>query len=121
MALRLDPSFTTASCADGASAIAVASEWMPDMILCDVMMPKMDGPATLLRLRECIHTARIPVVFMTARAQPRDVQQLRLLGAAAVITKPFDPMRLADTVRKLLGEAQLATQADALLECIPCE
>jgi CheY-like chemotaxis protein len=110
MSLRLDPSFTTASCADGASALAVASQWMPDMILCDVMMPKMDGPATLARLRESTDTARIPVVFMTARAQPRDVLQLKLLGAVAVITKPFDPMRLAETVRLLLGEAQLAEQ-----------
>jgi CheY-like chemotaxis protein len=110
MSLGLDRALTTASCADGESALKIASAWMPDMILCDVMMPKMDGPATLLRLRESVDTARIPLVFMTARVQPRDVQQLKLLGAADVITKPFDPMQLAATVRKLLGVARLAAQ-----------
>jgi CheY-like chemotaxis protein len=50
--LNLDPAFTLASCASGDEALAVAGEWPPDLILCDVMMPEMDGPAVLARLRE---------------------------------------------------------------------
>jgi HPt (histidine-containing phosphotransfer) domain-containing protein len=63
------------------------------------MMPVMDGPATLARLRDNARTARIPVVFMTARAQTRELELFRSLGAAGVIPKPFDPMTLAAAVR----------------------
>ena len=62
-------------------------------------MPIMDGPATLALLRESVTTADIPVVFMTARAQSREIELFRSLGAAAVIQKPFDPMKLAASVR----------------------
>jgi chemotaxis response regulator CheB len=84
----------------------VATDWSPDMILCDVMMPVMDGPATLARLRECPQTADIPVVFMTARAQTRELEHFRSLGAAGVIPKPFDPLTLAGMVRQYAPAAE---------------
>ena len=65
-------------------------------------MPMMDGPATLLRLRENEQTATIPVVFMTARAQTRELDRFRALGAVGVIPKPFDPMTLAASVRSFI-------------------
>ncbi len=68
MSLRLDPDFTVRGCASGEEGLAVAAEEMPDLILLDVMMPVMDGPTTLARLRENPRTAGIPVIFMTARA-----------------------------------------------------
>jgi CheY-like chemotaxis protein len=68
-----------------------AIDWEPDVILMDVMMPVMDGPETLSHLRENARTAKIPVVFMTARAQTREVEHFLSLGAAGVILKPFDP------------------------------
>jgi CheY-like chemotaxis protein len=66
------------------------------------MMPVMDGPATLLALRENPITADIPVIFMTARAQARELDRFRSLGAVGVIAKPFDPMTLASSVRDYL-------------------
>jgi CheY-like chemotaxis protein len=97
--LGLDPDLVMRSCASGEEALAVADAWAPDIVLLDVMMPVMDGVATLARLRENPRTVGIPVVFMTARAQSRELDLLRSLGAVAVILKPFDPMMLATSVR----------------------
>ncbi|WP_322516097.1 response regulator [Rhodopseudomonas palustris] len=99
ISLGLDSEFITRSCGSGSEAVAVAAEWPPDIILLDVMMPGMDGPATLARLRASAITASIPVVFMTARAQTRELDLFRSLGAVGVIPKPFDPMTLAASVR----------------------
>jgi CheY-like chemotaxis protein len=97
--LALDPGLTPRSCASGGDALAIAAEWAPDLILCDVMMPGMDGPTTLARLRENPKTAKTPIVFMTARAGLDELGHLMSLGATAVFTKPFDPMKLADMAR----------------------
>jgi CheY-like chemotaxis protein/HPt (histidine-containing phosphotransfer) domain-containing protein len=97
--LSLDLALSVRSCASGAEALAIAADWSPDMILCDVMMPTMDGPATLARLRECPQTADIPVVFMTARVQASEFERFKSLGAAGVIAKPFDPLALAAQLR----------------------
>jgi two-component system OmpR family response regulator len=105
LSLGLDPSIWVRSCVSGKEAIAIAAEWPPDIILCDVVMPVMDGPATLARLRQCPQTADTPFVFMTSRAQARELECFKSLGAAGVIVKPFDPMTLADTVRSLLPSA----------------
>jgi CheY-like chemotaxis protein/HPt (histidine-containing phosphotransfer) domain-containing protein len=99
LSLGLDPDFTVLGCGSGKEALAVAAEWQPDFILLDVMMPVMDGPATLVQLRANAKTAGIPVIFMTARAQAREVDRFRSLGAVGVIPKPFDPMTLAASVR----------------------
>jgi CheY-like chemotaxis protein len=99
LALGLDAAFELRSCECGVDALTVAAEWQPDIILLDVMMPVMDGPATLARLRADPRTATIPVVFMTARAQARETDRFRSLGAVGVIPKPFDPMTLAASVR----------------------
>jgi CheY-like chemotaxis protein len=77
----------------------MAADWSPDIILCDVVMPVMDGPATLARLRQCPQIADTPFVFITSRAQAREVEHFKSLGAVGVIVKPFDPMTLADSVR----------------------
>ncbi len=108
LSLLLDPAFAVRSCASGGDALAAVAEWPPDLILCDVMMPVMDGPATLARLRESPQTARIPVVFMTARAQTREIEHFKSLGAAGVISKPFDPMTLAASIRSHLRTAGLS-------------
>jgi CheY-like chemotaxis protein len=71
-----------------------------DVVLLDVMMPHLDGPATLQRLRE--RGDDTPVVFFTARVRPDDVQSYLDAGAIGTIEKPFDPMTLADQVRRLL-------------------
>jgi two-component system, OmpR family, response regulator len=94
--LSLNPDFQVR--ASGVDALAAAAEWAPELILLDVMMPKMDGPTTLAQLRKNPSTAAIPVVFMTARAQKREVEQFIAMGAQGVISKPFDPMTLASEV-----------------------
>jgi len=99
-ALSLDPSIAVRSCASGQDALAVTVDWSPDIILLDVAMPEMNGPVTLSHLSKRSDTAHIPVVFLTARAQTKDVQHLMSLGAAGVITKPFNPMVLAGLVRR---------------------
>jgi two-component system, OmpR family, response regulator len=83
-------------------AVDLAARERPDVILLDVMMPGRDGPATLAALRADERTAAIPVVFLTAKAMPSEVQRLKTLGAAGVLTKPFDPMTLAAALRATL-------------------
>jgi CheY-like chemotaxis protein len=108
ISLGLDPALWVRGCASGAEALAMAADWSPDMILCDAVMPVMDGPATLARLRECPQTADIPVVFLTSRAQLREIEHFKSLGAVGVIVKPFDPMTLAHSVRSHLRSAGLS-------------
>jgi len=103
--LGLDPEFELRDCDSGAEALTAAAAWRPDLILLDVMMPVMDGPSTLRHLRENPQTADIPVVFMTARAQTRELDHYKSLGAAGVIVKPFDPMTLAACVRQQMQPA----------------
>lgn len=100
ISLGLDPEFTVRSCSCGRDAVAAAAEWLPDLVLLDVMMPDMDGPATLARLRQSPKTSGIPVIFMTARAQQRELERFRALGADGIISKPFDPLTLAAHVRE---------------------
>jgi CheY-like chemotaxis protein len=102
MSLGLNPDFEVRACASGPEAITAAAEWRPFVILLDVMMPGMDGPTTLTHLRKNPQTSKIPVLFMTARAQTREVEQFISLGAQGVISKPFDPMTLAFVVQNHL-------------------
>jgi CheY-like chemotaxis protein len=102
MSLGLNPDFEVRACSSGAEAIAAAAEWSPFLILLDVMMPGMDGPTTLTQLRKNPQTSAIPVVFMTARAQTKEVEHFIELGAQGVISKPFDPMTLAVQVQNHL-------------------
>jgi len=105
MALELDSGIAARSCDSGAGALETATQWTPDLILLDVMMPDMDGPETLARLRQEPATSNIPVVFITARTQSEDIERFMELGATSVISKPFDPMTLAEQARTLLTSA----------------
>jgi CheY-like chemotaxis protein len=88
--------------ANGEDALRRAQDEKPDAILLDVMMPGRDGPSTLAALRADPGTAAIPVVFLTAKAMPSEIERLRKLGAVGVLTKPFDPMKLAADLRAAL-------------------
>jgi len=87
----------------GREAVAAAVAVQPDFILLDMMMPGMDGPATLQALRDQDSTSRIPIIFLTAKAMPSEIERLMQLGAAGVVTKPFNPMTLASELRSILG------------------
>jgi two-component system OmpR family response regulator len=99
MALEMVGKFTVRACGSGEEAIAALSGFAPDLILLDVMMPGMDGPTTLSRLREQAAGANAPAIFMTAKVQPNEIANLKGLGAVEVIAKPFDPMTLSETIR----------------------
>ncbi len=89
---------TVQTCSTGVEALEVAVPFGPDLILLDVLMPEMDGPTTLKALREFSEIKDTPVIFMTALAQPSEIAQLKELGVLDIITKPFDPMSLADQI-----------------------
>ncbi|MBC9176447.1 response regulator [Pseudoroseomonas ludipueritiae] len=98
-ALKMVGKFTVEACASGEEALEKAVAFAPQLLLLDVMMPGMDGPTTLARLRELPEIADVPAVFMTAKVQPQEVSRYRELGSLDVISKPFDPMTLAASVR----------------------
>ncbi|MDH5445995.1 MAG: response regulator [Gammaproteobacteria bacterium] len=85
-------------CSSGQEAIDQGPDFNPDLILLDVMMPGMDGPTTLEELRKLPSLTNTPVMFMTAKVQPQEIAHFKSLGAIEVIAKPFDPMKLADTI-----------------------
>lgn len=101
LALETVGGFTVKVCSSGEEAVRDAEAFAPQMILLDVMMPGMDGPATLKALRQLPALEDIPVVFVTASVQPAEVAYFKSLGALDVIAKPFDPMTLSDQVRTI--------------------
>ena len=101
ISLELVGGLTVTGLGGGALCLAEAEGIRPDLILLDVMMPGMDGPATLKALKDVPALKAIPVVFMTARVQEVEVEQYLAMGAAAVIPKPFDPMVLADQIKAI--------------------
>lgn len=98
LSLGLADSLQIHTCDSGLVALNNMPTIRPDLVLLDVMMPGLDGPATLQRMQNDARLAHIPVVFMTAKAMPQEVARFRELGAVAVIAKPFDPMRLSEQV-----------------------
>lgn len=89
----------------GAEGIAQALRRQPDAILLDVMMPDMDGVATLKVLKADAQTQAIPVIFLTAKSKAADRKKLYEAGAQGVINKPFDPTTLASQISGFLGWA----------------
>jgi CheY-like chemotaxis protein len=98
-----------ATAVDGQDCLDKVAEVAPDVITLDVMMPRLDGWVTAVRLREDPATRGIRVVMITARAQDHDVRRGREIGVDAYITKPFDPNELIRTVRDLAGSGRMST------------
>jgi CheY-like chemotaxis protein len=107
MALSLDQAVEVRTASSGTEALAVLQEgaWKPDVVLLDVMMPGMDGPAALAAIRALDWAASLPLIFMTARARKTDIDAYLAAGAAGVIVKPFDPLHLAEDVRAMIARA----------------
>ena len=101
LALEGVGSFIVESCESGAAAVEKAGAFKPDIIVVDVMMPEMDGPATLRALRKLPETADTVVVFMTAKAQIHEIEKFKSLGVAGIIVKPFDPMTLSERILEI--------------------
>jgi CheY-like chemotaxis protein len=98
MSLSLVEGLDVQTCESGERALQLLPQLQPDMLLLDVMMPGMDGPSTLMKLRTVPGLEKLPVVFMTAKAMPQEVARFRELGAVSVIAKPFDPIKLGHQV-----------------------
>lgn len=94
-----DEGFELMICESGMEALSKASRFKPDLILLDVMMPGMDGPTTLKKLRALAGMENIPVIFITAKIHPNEVSEFIKLGSLDVIPKPFDPMQLANQIK----------------------
>ena len=86
---------------DPLTAIGAMSAFKPDLVMLDWMMPGMDGPTLFREMKKRPEVAGVPVVFITAKAAPRDLEELRTLGAAGTISKPFSPKDLPDQLRAI--------------------
>lgn len=98
--------FDVRACESGEQALVAIADFLPDLLLLDVMMPGMDGPTLLTHLRRSENGASAPAIFMTARVQRSEIDEYMAQGATAVIAKPFDPLTLADQIRQTLAEAR---------------
>jgi CheY-like chemotaxis protein len=91
--------------ADGVNGVVIAREQRPDLILCDILMPRMDGYAVLAALAADTATAAIPFVFLTASADKDDRSKGLASGARDYVTKPFKLAELLAVVRRHAGSA----------------
>ncbi len=103
IALATVGGFDLRFCGSGDEALGAIEGFAPDLVILDVRMPGLNGPETLAGLRKQSNGIDCPVIFLTAVAQPETLESLGGVGAAAIVTKPFYPMTLADTVRELLN------------------
>ncbi|MBZ2208913.1 response regulator [Massilia soli] len=94
-------------CGSGHEALDAARGFHPDLILLDVMMPELDGIATLARLRNLPHLADTPALFVTGLTTTRDIERYTDVGAIGVIPKPLAPLKLTDQLRTLWEEHHL--------------
>ena len=104
LSLALDPLIELRAFARSEEALWAAQRepWQPDVVLLDVMMPGLDGPSLMQKLRTLPHFETRPFVFLTARARLPDIADYKGLGAADVILKPFDPIALAGQLRDIV-------------------
>ena len=86
---------------DPTMAIEAMTAFKPDLVMLDWMMPKMDGPAVFRQMKLRPETRSLPVVFITAKAAQRDLDELAKMGAAGTISKPFSPKDLPDQLREI--------------------
>ena len=100
--IEIEAGWQVAIASSGLEGINLAQSQQPHVILLDVMMPDMDGISTLSRLKANHKTRSIPVIFLTAKTQTTEKNQLQSLGVVDVITKPFNSMTLASQIAKIL-------------------
>jgi CheY-like chemotaxis protein len=87
----------------GEEALEVAHAEHPDLIILDIMMPRLDGYQTCEQLKAADDTKEIPVIFLSAKAQASDIEKGKSYGVEEYLTKPFDPTDLIDVVERLLA------------------
>ncbi len=105
MSLETVGSFNVHQFASGQEAVEAAASVQPQMLLLDMMMPDMSGEEVWKLITQQPGLATVPTVFLTAKAEDSFSQELRRKGAAAVITKPVDPMLLASQIKEIWHKA----------------
>jgi signal transduction histidine kinase len=103
--------YTVSTATDGVEALEIMEEIVPDLILADIMMPRMDGYTLYEEVRACPKWVLIPFVFLTAKSEREDKLRGKELGAEDYITKPFDAEELIISVRSRLGRARAIEKA----------
>ena len=106
--------FAVLACSSGLEALDKISGFGPDLVLLDVMMPGLDGPATLVEMRKIPEFETVPIVFLTAKAQSHDIDKFLELGTAEVVTKPFDPVMLCDQINRIWARLRGGAEASAV-------
>lgn len=104
LAMSLDAQIDLRAAESGAEALALLQQdaWRPDVVLLDVMMPGLNGPTTMRRMREEHGLQGTPFIFITAMGREAEVTGYRELGATGVVLKPFDPITLASRIRAMI-------------------
>ena len=103
LSLEATRGWTVTTANGGARGVALAGTCAPDAILLDVMMPDLDGPATLRALHADAATSAIPVIFLTAKVQAADRERFLQLGVRGIIAKPFDPLTFGAEIDAMLA------------------
>ncbi len=101
LALETVGDYCVKICSSGKEALEIAEQFEPQILLLDVMMPTMDGPDILKKLRNIPALAHTPAIFITAKIQAHEVSQYKKTGILEVIGKPFDPMTLARQINEI--------------------
>jgi two-component system OmpR family response regulator len=104
MVLEVVGGFTIEQCSSGADALTTVLQFKPELILLDAMMPRMSGLEVLQELQKSPSTANIPVIFVTSKVKPSELEAFTAAGAIGVITKPFDPVELPNQIKDLWGK-----------------
>ena len=104
LSLKLIGGLQVVEAEGSAQGVKLAATEKPDAILLDMLMPEMDGSQTIDVLKRNPDTAAIPVVFLTTRTLSSDSEEMKNLGAAGILHKPFDPMTLASQIREIINQ-----------------
>ncbi|MBI4459441.1 MAG: response regulator [Acidobacteria bacterium] len=108
MSLQFRGGWEVSLATNGEECLAKAASELPDLILLDCMMPKLDGYETCRRLKQDPVLRRIPVIFLTAKAQEAEVRKGLALGAVGYLVKPFNPMSLVAEIQQILMDQEQA-------------
>jgi CheY-like chemotaxis protein len=108
LVLEVIGKFDVRDCGSGREALLAALDFKPDLILLDVMMPELDGLATLAMLRRIPHLADTPALFVTALTAEADIARYAEVGAIGVIPKPLMPLRLTGQLHSLWEQRAVA-------------
>lgn len=105
IALETVGGFEVSVCSSGRALLERLTDFEPDLIIVDVLMPDMTGPDVLQEVRRRPELNKVPVVYLTGVIQEEELEELRETGVAEVILKPFDPMTLADRINQIWKSA----------------